>query len=81
MQVDHHDLHQEFPEFSAAIHALKLGNQHFANLFDEYHALTARVEQLEAEDVPIDDFAFEELKKQRVRLKDELYAMLVAHKV
>lgn len=80
MQVEHHDLHHEFPEFSAAIHALKVGNHHFARLFDEYHALTDRIEELEAEDVPVDDFTIEEMKKKRVKLKDELYAMLVANK-
>lgn len=80
MQVDHHDLHHEFPEFAAAIHDLKVGNHHFARLFDEYHGLTAKVEQLEVQDVPVDDFTIEEMKKRRLRLKDELYAMLAAQK-
>ena len=28
MQVEHHDLHHEFPEMVDAIHALKVGNAH-----------------------------------------------------
>lgn len=80
MQVEHHDLHHEFPEYGNAIHELKLGNNHFARLFDEYHGLTAEVEALETQDVPVDDFAIEEMKKKRLRLKDELYVMLRAHK-
>lgn len=80
MHVDHHDLHHEFPEFGALIHELKLSNQHFARLFGEYHKTTAEVEALEERDVPVADVAIEDMKKKRAKLKDELYAMLVAHK-
>jgi uncharacterized protein YdcH (DUF465 family) len=80
MQVEHHDLHHEFPEFATAIHNLKIGNNHFARLFDEYHDLTSKVESLETQDVPVDDFTIESMKKQRLKLKDELYSMLVASK-
>lgn len=80
MHVDHHDLHHEFPEFNQAIHDLKVGNHHFARIFEEYHKLTTDVERLEEEDVPVDDFTIEDMKKRRIRLKDELYAMLVAYR-
>ncbi|HMT79063.1 MAG TPA: YdcH family protein [Azonexus sp.] len=78
MQVDHHDLHHEFPEFNDAIHALKTGNAHFAKLFDSYHRLTGKVEDLEENDMPVADFTIEDMKKQRVKLKDELYHMMLA---
>lgn len=81
MQVDHHDLHHEFPEYREDIHALKVGDHHFARLFEEYSNITSEVERLEEEDVPVDDFAIEGMKKQRVKLKDELYAMMRAHKL
>lgn len=80
MNVDHHDLHHEFPEHAAAIHSLKVGNAHFARLFEEYHALTTRIEVLEDKDSPIADTELEEMKKQRLRLKDDLYGMLKAVK-
>ncbi|MCX7155938.1 MAG: YdcH family protein [Rhodocyclales bacterium] len=80
MNVDHHDLHHEFPEYAAAIHSLKVGSTHFARLFDEYHTLTAQIEALEDNDSPIADTALEEMKKQRIKLKDELYGMLKAAK-
>ncbi|OHC60349.1 MAG: GTP-binding protein [Rhodocyclales bacterium GWA2_65_19] len=80
MNVDHHDLHHEFPEHAETIHALKLGSKHFARLFDEYHALTAQVEALEDNDSPVADVALEDMKKTRLKLKDELYAMLQASK-
>lgn len=78
MQVDQHDLHHDFPEFHDAIHALKAGNAHFAKLFASYDRLTGKVEDLEVHDMPVADFTMEDMKKQRVKLKDELYHMLLA---
>ncbi|MDP2136145.1 MAG: YdcH family protein [Sulfuritalea sp.] len=80
MNVDHHDLHHEFPEHAEAIHALKMGNQHFGRLFGEYNALTAKIEDLENNGSPVADLELEEMKKLRLKLKDELYAMLQAHR-
>ncbi len=78
MAAIHHDLVSEFPEFRDQIHNLKLSNAHFAKLFDEYHVVNREVMRLEAEGVPVADEAFEQQKKQRLRLKDELYNMLKA---
>jgi uncharacterized protein YdcH (DUF465 family) len=78
MQVDQHDLDHDFPEFHDAIQALKTGNAHFAKLFASYNRLTGKVEDLEAHDMPVADFTMEDMKKQRVKLKDELYHMLLA---
>ena len=78
MQVEHHDLHSDFPNLVEEIHALKVANHHFSRLFDEYHHVTKEVERLEEEDIPVDDFTIEDLKKKRVRLKDDLYHMIVA---
>lgn len=80
MQVEHHDLHHDFPELEDAIHALKTGNAHFARQFSIYHRLTGRVEDLEENDMPVADFTMEDMKKQRVKLKDELYHMLLAYR-
>jgi uncharacterized protein YdcH (DUF465 family) len=79
MYVEHHDLHHEFPQFGNAIHALKTSNQHFLRLFDEYHELTTKVEQLAINGIPVDDLTYEDLKKKRLKLKDELHGMLIAH--
>lgn len=80
MQVEHHDLHHEFPELGDAIHALKVGNNHFAKLFATYHRLTGSVENLEEHDMPVSDFTLEDMKKERLRLKDYLYHMLLAYR-
>ena len=68
----HHDIGQEFPEFRDRIHDLKTGNAHFARLFDKQ---IARIEQ---EIEPTTDEHAEELKRQRVKLKDEIFGMLRA---
>lgn len=78
MAPEHHDLVHEFPEHREKIHQLKTSNAHFAKLFDEYHVATREVETLEGKGVPVADESFEELKKKRLKLKDDLYAMLRA---
>ncbi|HEX6733194.1 MAG TPA: DUF465 domain-containing protein [Azonexus sp.] len=78
MQVEHHDLYQEFPEMKDAIDVLKAGNAHFSRLYASYNRLTGKVEDLQEHDMPVADFTFEDMKKQRVRLKDELYHLMLA---
>lgn len=78
MQVDHHDLYQDFPEMKDAIDVLRAGNAHFARLYATYNRLTGKVEDLEEHDMPVADFTLEDMKKQRVKLKDELYHFLLA---
>lgn len=79
MELQQHDLHHEFPEYKDAIHALKTGNHHFARLFDEYHRVNREIRRIEENEEPVTDMALEEMKKQRLKLKDELHAMLRAH--
>ena len=78
MQVDHHDLQTEFPDMADAIEVLRSGNAHFAKLYASYNRLTGKVEDLEEHDMPVADFTLEDMKKQRVKLKDELYHILLA---
>jgi uncharacterized protein YdcH (DUF465 family) len=78
MSAIHHDLAHELPEFKEKIHQLKLEDNHFSKLFDEYHKVNSDVLRLEAENIPVSDEAFETLKKQRLHLKDKLYNILAA---
>ena len=80
MNVDHHDLLHEFPEYAEAIQALKSSSAHFARLFAEYHVVTSQIEALEIRDAPVTDIELEDMKKLRLKLKDDLYNMLLAHK-
>ena len=78
MQVEHHELQHDFPEFLDVMQALRTSDGNFSQMFDEYHSLTRQVERLEEEDVPVDDFTIEEMKKARAKLKDKMYKLLVA---
>lgn len=78
MRVEHHDLHHEFPEFKDRIHDLKIGNHHFARLFEEYEQVDKSIRHLEQLDTPTSDRHIEEMKLKRVHLKDQLYQMLRA---
>jgi uncharacterized protein YdcH (DUF465 family) len=80
MQVEHHELHREFPELLDVMQVLRTSDSYFCQMFTEYHKLTSQVERLEEDDVPVDDFTIEEMKKKRVKLKDKMYKMLVEHK-
>jgi hypothetical protein len=78
MSVEHHDLIHEFPQLKDQIHALKVGDNHFRKLFDQYHELTRSIENMENEVTPVSNQVEEEAKLKRLQLKDELYAMLQA---
>lgn len=71
-----HELTAEFPEFKKQIHDLKISDGHFSRLFDEYHVVNREVHRAEAAGLNITDEHYEELKRKRMMLKDELYSML-----
>jgi uncharacterized protein YdcH (DUF465 family) len=73
-----HGLHEEFPEYAAAIHQLKIEDMHFRRLFDRYHDLNREIHRAETDVEPMDDFAIEDLKKRRLALKDEIASILRA---
>ena len=78
MQVDHHDLYTEFSDMRDAIDALKADGGYIGSLFGRYNRLTGKVEGLEEHDMPVADFTLEDMKKARVKLKDEIFHLLQA---
>lgn len=80
MHVEHHDLHHEFPEMQDAISDLRNNNPMFARLYASYKRLTGSVEDLEEHDMPVADFTIEDMKKHRVKLKDDLYHLMLAYR-
>ncbi|MHB1531007.1 YdcH family protein [Acidithiobacillus sp.] len=78
MQTEHQDLKKEFPQLAARMDALQQSNARFAEIFDEFNALTAEIEHIERNDAATGDSALEEMKKRRLALKDELYRMASA---
>jgi uncharacterized protein len=81
MHVDHHDLYTEFPDLRDAIDIMKAESGFFSGLFARYNRLTGKVEDLEEHDMPVGDFTLEDMKKVRVKLKDEIYQLLQAFRV
>jgi len=76
MTLEKHDLHHEFPEFNAEIHHLKINDNHFARLFNDYHKVNQEVQRIEQGVENTSDEYIEQRKKQRLKLKDELFVML-----
>ena len=76
MPLSHHPLVQEFPEYQETIQRLQAQDPHFAKLLERYEQLDDEVYRIESGETPADDMRLEELKKERVHLKDTLYQML-----
>lgn len=73
-----HELHEEFPEHAERIHTLKVEDGHFAKLFEDYHETNRAIHRAETNIEPTDDANMENMRKQRMVLKDQLYALLKA---
>ncbi|MBD3769717.1 MAG: YdcH family protein [Rhodobacterales bacterium] len=73
-----HELTEEFPELAEKYHELKTNDAHFAKLADEYHELNRQIHRIETDVEPASDEHQTELRKQRMALKDEIYALLKA---
>jgi uncharacterized protein YdcH (DUF465 family) len=76
MLGESHDLLHEFPDLETKIANLRGSNEEFAHLMDQYDTLDARVRRLEELGTPVADETIEDLKKQRLMLKDRLYELL-----
>ena len=71
-----HELAEEFPEAAEAIHRLKMESAHFARLAEQYHTVNREIHRIESEVEAASDMRTEDLKKERLLLKDEIAAML-----
>ena len=71
-----HELHDEFPEAAAELHALKIGNPQFNTLADRYHLLNREIHRIESGVEAASDERTETLKKERLSLLDQVATML-----
>jgi uncharacterized protein YdcH (DUF465 family) len=71
-----HELAEEFPDKAARIHALKTSDAHFARLAEEYHEVNRQIHRMETNIEPVSDETMVSLRKRRLRLKDEIAALL-----
>ncbi len=78
MDLLKHDIPHEFPQLKDKIHALKTTHQHFARLYDDYDEVNHTITKVETGGAVMADDALENLKKKRLKLKDEIVQMLHA---
>lgn len=74
-----HALRKEFPEFADRLPEIEASDGHFRRLAEEYRSVNREILKLEAGDEPKPHFDEEGLRKKRLFLKDEIYALLKAH--
>lgn len=65
-----------FPEYRDLISELKTTDRHFATLFDKHNTLDAQIKRMDEGIEPTTPEGIEDLKKQKLQLKDQLFAVL-----
>jgi len=65
-----------FPEFRDLITKLKTEDAHFTRLFDKHNELDQKIQNMESHIESGTHEEIETLKKEKLHLKDELYAIL-----
>ena len=73
-----HELAADFPNETDVIHNLREQDRHFARLADEYHEVNRAIHRAETGVEPMSEMAEKELRLTRMRLKDEIAAMISA---
>jgi len=76
MPLTHHPLVKEFPEYKEQIHNLKMTNNHFSKLMKEYEEVDKHVFRIESDEEPTGDEYIRDLKKKRLKIKDELHRII-----
>jgi uncharacterized protein YdcH (DUF465 family) len=65
-----------FPEYRDLITKLKTTDHHFTRLFDRHNALDQKIKNMESHITSGTHEEIEVLKKEKLMLKDQLYAIL-----
>ncbi len=66
-----------FPEYRDLISQLKTSDHHFQRLFDKHNDLDQKIKNMESHIEPGTPENIEQLKKEKLHLKDQLYQILV----
>ena len=67
-------------EYRDIISKLKTENAHFAKIFEKHNELDDKIKEVEEGREHMDTLALEKLKKEKLKLKDEAYAMIMEYK-
>jgi uncharacterized protein YdcH (DUF465 family) len=71
-----HELRDEFPHEASLIERMIKTNYEFRRLAARYDEVNHNIHRIESEEEPTTDEVLEPLKKQRLKLKDEIAAIL-----
>ncbi len=69
-----------FHEYRDVITKMKVDNAHFAKLFEKHNELDDKIDAAEAGREHLEHFELETLKKEKLKLKDEVYQMILKYK-
>jgi len=78
MTDHHHPIITEFPELREKIHELKISNAHFLNLLEKYEETDKVISRSEARVELMSEEEEEQHRKERLKIKDEIYKILSA---
>lgn len=67
-------------EYRDIISDMKVEDAHFAKIFEKHNELDQKIIDVEEGREHLDDFELDTLKKEKLRLKDEAYAMIIKYK-
>jgi len=67
-------------EYKKEVSELKQKNAHFAKIFEKHNELDDRIKDAEDGITPLSDYELEQLKKEKLLLKDEALHMILAYK-
>ena len=67
-------------EYKDIISKLKTQNAHFAKIFEKHDELDKIVTEVEEGRAHMEDVELEKLKKEKLKLKDEAYNMIIEYK-
>lgn len=65
-----------FPEYRDQITQLKTSDAHFSSLFDQHNALDQKIKRMESHIETGSPVQIDHLKKEKLAIKDTLYAIL-----
>ena len=68
-----------FPEYRDLISRLKNSDRRFERLFEKHNELDHKVANIEAGNEVDTSVTIEQLKKEKLKLKDEIYTILKKH--
>ena len=67
-------------EYRDIISKLKQENAHFAKIFERHNELDDKIAEIEAGREHASDVELETMKKEKLKLKDEAYALIIEYK-